>query len=704
MTARSHLDVAIVGMGPRGLSVLERLLARLAEQPTGAHVRIWAFDPARHGAGRIWRPDQPDWYLMNTVAGEVTMYSGGPDSGPPRAGAGPSLHQWLAAHPDPRWSRLGENDYAPRSVYGSYLCAVYRAVVARRPAHVTVHAVSAPVERVARRATRVVSAEVGELADHSRRHDRAGRGEPGGFVVTAGRGEPGGFLVTAGRLRLPVDKVVLATGHAVTTPDLGERRLIDHADRHPGLRYVRGDSVCDLDLSGIEADEPVGVLGLGLTFFDVVRALTTGRGGRFETVAGDELRYLPSGREPRLVAGSRGGLPILARGANQKGPSYRYRPRFLTESALAEARRRTGRDQLDFRRDVLPLVRAEVDHVYYTGLVRQRLGESAAARFARLHLARRGQPGRPQDRQGERDGDTADLLAAFGLADAPAPDLQRLARPFTGMRFADPGAFGRHALDLLGDDAAQARHGNVSGPLKAALDILRDLRGVLRTAVEFGGLRAESHRDDFLGWFAPVNAFVSTGPGRERTAELCALIRAGLVTLIGPDVRVDPEPAGTGFALSSPQVAGSRRVVATLIDARMPRPSVRADCSPLTRQLLADGLITEYTVPGSRFAPGGATVTRAPFHAVGADGVADPDLYLLGIPTEGQRWFTQIGNGRPGPMSGFHADADSIAADVLAGSGDDGAGRTGAPGPELADDTASQMRPGDLVDAGPART
>jgi hypothetical protein len=40
-------------------------------------------------------------------------------------------------------------------------------------------------------------------------------------------------------------------------------------------------------------------------------------------------------------------------------------------------------------------------------------------------------------------------------------------------------------------------------------------------------------------------------------------------------------------------------------------------------------------------------------------------MYVLGIPTEKLRWFTQIGNGRPGPLSGFHADADAIARDVL---------------------------------------
>ncbi|EWM19461.1 hypothetical protein [Kutzneria sp. 744] len=88
------------------------------------------------------------------------------------------------------------------------------------------------------------------------------------------------------------------------------------------------------------------------------------------------------------------------------------------------------------------------------------------------------------------------------------------------------------------------------------------------------------------------------------------------------------------------------------------------------RRLLADGLISEHVnadpVTGEWFASGGLAVSRAPFHVIDGDGQPDPDLYALGIPTENHRWFTQIGNGRPGPLTGFHTDADAIAADVLA--------------------------------------
>jgi hypothetical protein len=625
----SELVVAIVGTGPRGLSVLERLLARLAERP-GPAVSIWVFDPGEHGAGRIWRTDQPDWFLMNTAAGEVSMYSGDPDEGPPRAGAGPSLHEWLSAgHAGPQWTTLGENGYAPRACYGRYLRDVFDNLVAHKPDNVTIHPVRSRVERV---------------------QPREGRMR----------------LVTRSGRIVFVDKLVLTTGHPVTTPSPWERDLLDHADGRTDVRYVRGDSAADLDLSPVGAGEPVGILGLGLTFLDVVMELTVGRGGVFEAASSGELHYRPSGREPRIFAGSRSGLPMLARGTNQKAPKYRYEAKFLTHDALAEARRRarreTGSAQLDFRRDVLPLLQLEVEHVYYTTLIRDRAGAVAADHFARLHLAG----------SGPKHSDVVEkTLVEFGIADTAPVDLERTARPFSGRRYAHPAEFHRHVLSLLEQDLAEALRGNVHGPVKAALDILRDLRGAVRAAVDHGGLRPRSHREDFLGWFAPINTMVSAGPPAIRLAQVRALIEAGLLHLVGPSLQVRPDPGGGGFLLDSAQVAGAGRVVTTLIDARIPRPSVRQDASTLTRQLFTDGLISEYVnaTPGADdgFATGAVSTTRAPFHAVGADGRANPDLYVLGAPTENLRWFTQIGNGRPGPPSAFHADADAIAGDVLAG-------------------------------------
>lgn len=74
--SRHVYRIAIVGSGPRGLAVLERIAARLQGLPHHSRIDIYLIDSTEVGCGRIWRTDQDDLYRMNTVADEVTMFSG----------------------------------------------------------------------------------------------------------------------------------------------------------------------------------------------------------------------------------------------------------------------------------------------------------------------------------------------------------------------------------------------------------------------------------------------------------------------------------------------------------------------------------------------------------------------------------------------------------------------------------------------------
>jgi hypothetical protein len=620
------LNVAVIGMGPRGLSVLERLVVRLADEHDHRPVRIYTVDPGEMGAGRIWRTDQSQWLLMNTAAGEVSLFSGGPDEGPWRAGAGPSLHEWLCTRPDMDPELTSPNAYTPRRVYGMYLRDVYKHVTAHLPSGVQV----VPVRARARGLRRDVT---------------------GSYLLSTSDGR-----------ELQVDKAVLTTGHPHNLAGGADRDLLDFASRHHGTTYLRGDSAADMGLEDLRPGEPVAVLGLGLTFYDVVAELTSGRGGRYFQGQDGRIKYLPSGHEPRIVAGSRSGLPLLARGHNQKPGGYRYTPRFFTMQAVAQAReqalREAGNVQLWFREHLLPLMLREVEHTYYTTHIRLRDGDQAARDFAARHIAAAGDSERLNK-----------LLSDNGLADLPPIDLEGMARPFTGQSFRSPQEFHDSLLKVLEADAAQAELGNVDGPLKAALDILRDIRGVVREAVEFSSLHPASHRDEFLTWFGPINTMLSAGPPAIRIWQAIALIEAGILTVVGPGVTIGTDEDSGLFSISSSQVVGSRARAAILIDARIPRPDVRIDSSPLMRQLTADGLATTHVNinarDGARFSTGALSVTGKPFRVVDSAGRPSRDLYALGIPTEELRWFTQIGNGRPGSMVGFHADADAIATDVL---------------------------------------
>jgi len=209
----------------------------------------------------------------------------------------------------------------------------------------------------------------------------------------------------------------------------------------------------------------------------------------------------------------------------------------------------------------------------------------------------------------------------------------------------------------------------VSGPVKAALDVLRDIRNTVRRAVDYGGLLPASYREDFLGRYVPLNALLSAGPPIERVEALKALIEGGVVEVVGPRMLVEADEGRGVFTLSSPDVAGSLREVTAVVDARIPQPDLRGDRSPLYRRMLARGTVREFVRrdprTGEVLHTGGVEVTTAPFQVLGAGGYPVPGLYALGLPTEHLRWFTQVGSGRPRLRTLFQRDADAIAEHLL---------------------------------------
>ncbi len=130
--------IVIVGAGPRGLSVLERLVTiGSAIDAPGSNLVVEIVDPYEFGAGRIWRSDQSGALLMNTVIGQITIF--GHDPAEPEEDAGPSFWEWLEESSDPEHTELAPNGYAPRRVYGQYLADAFRQVLDRAPEWVRIN-------------------------------------------------------------------------------------------------------------------------------------------------------------------------------------------------------------------------------------------------------------------------------------------------------------------------------------------------------------------------------------------------------------------------------------------------------------------------------------------------------------------------------------------------------------------------------------
>ncbi len=81
------------------------------------------------------------------------------------------------------------------------------------------------------------------------------------------------------------------------------------------------------------AGAPMAIGGMGLVAFDLLAALTVGRGGSFDD-SGMRKRYVPSGREPEIYLYSRSGVPYCAKSAHGIDPTGDYQPVVCTPGGL----------------------------------------------------------------------------------------------------------------------------------------------------------------------------------------------------------------------------------------------------------------------------------------------------------------------------------------------------------------------------------
>lgn len=587
--------IGIIGMGPRGLTVLERIVANERVRKS-ANIEIFIFDPHPPGVG-CHDPEQEEYLLVNTVAGQITQFS---DSSVVGAGPileGPSFYQWLeeqrSGKHSGRWSgqAISPDKYYSRALFGRYLYWVYHYLAALAPSHVQINLVQESI------------LEADRLAEDS-------------WVIST---KSGSFCV---------NYLFLTTGHTKpagkTAPAFGKSlqstQVID--DPYP----IKSAT------APITADMTVAIEGMGLTMFDLLGALTTGRGGRFVQDDEGRMRYLPSGQEPRLVAYSRSGLPLTARAVNQKGVSIQYKARFLVADKVRAMR--AGR-KLDFVTDIFPLLLADMQFAYYEAYLRERRDPVTSMLFCNQFLC--------------ADVAEREALICQYVPEADRFSWDRLVNPITEDALATPEDFHEWLMEHLRQDLREAYKGNVNGPLKAACDVVRDLRDNLRAAIDHGGLTEASHRW-LLAEFNPVMNRIAVGPPSSRIAELLALVEAGVLDVsYGPGAACKEMKPGERMRVVSKLWPDKSTAIDVLIKARISMHSPADDASPLLRGLLKAGYVRLFHNGG--FHPGGIEVTRE-FNWVSTSGQPIDNAWALGIPTEGVKFYTFVV-----PRSGVNSTA-----------------------------------------------
>lgn len=612
--------IVFIGGGPRTAMILERISAnRSLLEDTALHLHV--VDPFPAGAGRIWREDQSPLLKLNSRAADVSMFTD--DSvqclGPARPG--PALDQWVQLirdgqlpdvpallETDPLLRAevvlLAPGDFPTRRLQSCYLRWFFARVQASftAPDTIEVHQDTAVDLLPGQRTHRVILASGEEIL---------------------------------------ADQVVLVQGHLDAASDADERtaQLAAHAAGSDHLGYIAPGYTNDIDFQDLTAGTEALVSGMGLAFTDLFVLLFEGRGGRFEPSASGALEYFPSGQEPKLLVGSRRGVPY-----HSKIRSSTIAPltsAYLTEEAIIQLHRQHG--ELDFFAHIWPLIAKETGFFYYRELFSAHR-EHVKGSWADFHAA--------YDSVSWYSPERSSLVAKF------VPPEHRL--EFEQLEFPLPVPRPLRA-ELAGAQLDAMVRSHIEEDLR-----LRDspdhsqfqalFFGLLRSFVTLPlvhELLSQEGRTQLASWWPGFFSFVDSGPPAHRLHELLALHRAGFIKFLGPE---------TSFGFDDEQQSFRAETLAGpihapwLIEARLPTTGISTSNDPLLASLLRRGLITEE--------PGGS----GKMHVTSLRQVIGRDSKIY-------RWLFATGAGvgrfqagafsRPHANSAPFADSDALARELL---------------------------------------
>ncbi|MBP1327061.1 putative NAD(P)/FAD-binding protein YdhS [Leucobacter exalbidus] len=612
--APAPAGIVIIGAGPAAVMLLERILANHARDTPSQRLDIQLVDPHEPGGGRIWRRAQSPLLKLNSMFADVAFFTDPSCQIAGPVAQGPTLSHWVelvrAGDIDlPEWAderiftevaTAGPQDFPTRRLNNAYLGWAYEEALRRAAPSVTVEWVQ-------------------DLA----------------VSVNAGGHTPGDLHTVrlASGAELCADAVVYALGHNGSMPTNEAIKLSSFADRH-NLGYVAPGFTADLNLDWVPAGEPVIVRGMGLAAVDLTVLLTEGRGGTFARTPQGTLAYTPSGQEPILHLGSRRGVPYRS-----KITSTPVGEPVALEYLGAEFHawvRDLGRP-LDFAADVWPRIVADLLTGYYRELftghpdrvtgtwddfaagLREILGTPAGYESADLITLITAHVPHADDRfdlasfdmplAGPGVSVPSEAAPAASTAGATAPDLSPTDRVQQRVR------------EHIAQDLRQRTSPEHSATQALFLTALFAHMALAEVPVEKWNAtsRTQALPKRWQGFFS----YLASGPPGHRLEELLALAEAGVVHFLGGSVQLelhDGDAAaldlagrpidggwgsgqfiGSGSANIAGEIAQTRVVANTLIDAWLPSAEAAGSDNVLLRQLIRSGQASELRVADATY-------------------------------------------------------------------------------------------------------
>jgi len=599
------MHVTIIGAGPRGLVTLERLIERFRHDSRQLTINI--IDPYGIG-GRVWQTDQPHELIMNSNANFVSLFTDESVKIDGPIVTGPSLFAWSQTDSAKEFinglnlsnnynliqetNLIKKNDYPSRSLFGAYQRWFYQHLLSNLPGNVDI---------------KLINNEVLNIAKNSNQ-----------------------FIIELNNQKLTTDSVTMSLGHIENQLN-DEEQLFSKFAKINHLTYLTPTHPQEYDFKSVAANEPVILRGLGLSFSDAITLLTKGRDGYYSRDDNSQLIYHPSGKEPKIIAGSPRGIPFHAKGINQKSTNENYPPRFFTTTWIENHQQPGSLDGKEF----IKLAHKEIEYVYYEKLIQ--------LKYPAIDLN--------------------EFLDEFTNADNHDELIHHSAiKPTDYWNWAKVLGKSNEPIsieDYLIADITDAKLGNKTGPYTAAFNMFHDIRDVIRQIVNKNLLSDEDYQKYFLNQFKKESSFLSAGPPESRSEELLALIKAGIVTILKPKMKLSIDHKTNKFIVFSEIAPNEKFHASFVIEARLPAVNVEETTSNLITNLIESGLASPYLLKLKNQ----NTYTTGAINTISNSEQLSSGLYFWGVPTEGKRWFTTV-SPRPNNNDIIFSTADKIAQEI----------------------------------------
>lgn len=553
--------ITFVGAGPRTAGVVERLVASQAEidqRPLILHL----IDPYPPGAGRIWRDDQSGLLTLNSMACDVTMFTDESCTIDGPVVNGPDLATWAK---EVREGRIRNIDIDP--IADPELAEELQSLTPT----------SFPTRRLHERyMTWFLEQAVDRLSEgskvmwHREEVVQVADDASGAQVVTLSNGD-----------QLTTDLVIYSFGH-LGSEVTGEARYFSDFAALKGSLYLPPSYTADIDLGGFEPGSEVIVRGLGLVGIDLMVLLTLGRGGKFVRNDDGVLEYRPSGHEPKLLFGSRRGVPYRSK-VSSSPRGAKYTPRYFDADVARQVAESTP--GLDFSDHIYPLIRREVLHAYYLELFTGS-PDRVAIEWAEFLVG--------LDNL-DLDGDEYAALTERAIPDpADRMDLGHLDRPLAGVRLGSADALQQWMREYILHNLERSTNPRYSEMQALFNGLLHAYMAASEIATSPNWDPTSFAREYQRRWYK-FFSYIASGPPPERLEQLHALSEAGVVEFLGAGVLVSADNETGEFVAKSATIPGERRTRA-LVDAWLPEASVEHTDSRVLRDLLESGAGREQRV------------------------------------------------------------------------------------------------------------